>query len=228
MSDPRQRRSSRVAVRLSRIPALASLLAFSFRPLRHALATAGEITLQPALTLAANHGYGWHSFRRAFANRLGNASLRDLKDLGGWKTEQPSSRSTNSRASRRNATRFEHWIRIQLAHGTATRTGCHKKQFPHTANARRELGFQMGPGGVEPPTSRLSGPNRQVNSPAPCRFSERQKHDPPTFVSVKCRTFDVQRAHERAQRKAGSGHRSRRAATGLLSYAPATLGKLRY
>ena len=32
--------------------------------------------------------YGWHSLRRAFANRLRHASLRDLKDLGGWKTEQ--------------------------------------------------------------------------------------------------------------------------------------------
>jgi len=32
--------------------------------------------------------HGWHSCRRAFANRLRNASLRDLKDLGGWKTEQ--------------------------------------------------------------------------------------------------------------------------------------------
>lgn len=32
--------------------------------------------------------YGWHSCRRAFANRLRHASLRDLKDLGGWKTEQ--------------------------------------------------------------------------------------------------------------------------------------------
>ena len=30
--------------------------------------------------------YGWHSFRRAFANTLRDVALRDLKDLGGWKT----------------------------------------------------------------------------------------------------------------------------------------------
>jgi hypothetical protein len=30
--------------------------------------------------------YGWHSFRRAFANSLRDVSLRDLKDLGGWKS----------------------------------------------------------------------------------------------------------------------------------------------
>jgi integrase len=33
-------------------------------------------------------GHGWHSCRRSFANRMRHASLRDLKDLGGWKTEQ--------------------------------------------------------------------------------------------------------------------------------------------
>jgi len=32
--------------------------------------------------------YGWHSFRRPFANALRNVPLRDLKDLDGWKTEQ--------------------------------------------------------------------------------------------------------------------------------------------
>jgi integrase len=32
--------------------------------------------------------YGWHSSRRAFANTLRNVPLRDLKDLGGWKTER--------------------------------------------------------------------------------------------------------------------------------------------
>jgi integrase len=32
--------------------------------------------------------HGWHSCRRAFANGLRHASLRDLKDLGGWKSEQ--------------------------------------------------------------------------------------------------------------------------------------------
>jgi hypothetical protein len=33
-------------------------------------------------------GYGWHSMRRAFANTLRNVALRDLMDLGGWKTEK--------------------------------------------------------------------------------------------------------------------------------------------
>ena len=32
--------------------------------------------------------YGWHSFRRNFANTLRDVPLRDLKDLGGWKTER--------------------------------------------------------------------------------------------------------------------------------------------
>lgn len=30
--------------------------------------------------------YGWHSMRRSFANRHRRAPLRDLKDLGGWKS----------------------------------------------------------------------------------------------------------------------------------------------
>lgn len=33
-------------------------------------------------------GYGWHAFRRAFANTLRDVPLRELKDLGGWKTEK--------------------------------------------------------------------------------------------------------------------------------------------
>jgi integrase len=31
---------------------------------------------------------GTHSFRRAFAARLRDVPLRELKDLGGWKTEK--------------------------------------------------------------------------------------------------------------------------------------------
>jgi integrase len=45
-------------------------------------------TLAQAVGIPKGEGYGWHSFRRAFANRLRNVSLRDLKDLGGWKTEK--------------------------------------------------------------------------------------------------------------------------------------------
>jgi integrase len=33
-------------------------------------------------------GIGTHAFRRAFANRLRDVNLRDLKDLGGWKSSQ--------------------------------------------------------------------------------------------------------------------------------------------
>ena len=36
--------------------------------------------------LPTGERYGWHSCRRAFANRLRPAPLRDLQDLGGWKT----------------------------------------------------------------------------------------------------------------------------------------------
>jgi integrase len=36
--------------------------------------------------LPAGERYGWHSCRRAFANRFRRAPLRDLQDLGGWKT----------------------------------------------------------------------------------------------------------------------------------------------
>jgi integrase len=35
---------------------------------------------------AAGSGMGTHSFRRAFANRLRDVPMRELKDLGGWKT----------------------------------------------------------------------------------------------------------------------------------------------
>jgi hypothetical protein len=36
--------------------------------------------------LPTGERYGWHSCRRAFANRYRRALLRDLQDLGGWKT----------------------------------------------------------------------------------------------------------------------------------------------
>lgn len=32
--------------------------------------------------------YGWHSFRRAFANQLRNVPLKELQTLGGWKNER--------------------------------------------------------------------------------------------------------------------------------------------
>lgn len=47
--------------------------------------------LWPALRDAAGipkaERYGWHSFRRAFANALRDVPLRELKDLGGWKNQ---------------------------------------------------------------------------------------------------------------------------------------------
>ncbi|MDQ6771044.1 MAG: site-specific integrase [Gemmatimonadota bacterium] len=36
--------------------------------------------------LPENERFGWHSLRRAFANRYRRAPLRDLQDLGGWKS----------------------------------------------------------------------------------------------------------------------------------------------
>ena len=41
-----------------------------------------------AASIPRGKGYGWHSFRRAFANALRNVPLRELKDLGGWKSEK--------------------------------------------------------------------------------------------------------------------------------------------
>jgi integrase len=41
-----------------------------------------------AAGIALGDRMGTHSFRRAFANRLRDVNLRDLKDLGGWKTEK--------------------------------------------------------------------------------------------------------------------------------------------
>jgi integrase len=40
-----------------------------------------------ATGIKAGGRIGTHSFRRAFANRLRNVALRELKDLGGWKNE---------------------------------------------------------------------------------------------------------------------------------------------
>lgn len=42
--------------------------------------------LATAANLPTGERCGWHSLRRAFANRLRRAPLRDLQDLGGWKT----------------------------------------------------------------------------------------------------------------------------------------------
>ena len=42
--------------------------------------------LAKAASIPRGEGYGWHSFRRAFANALRDVPLRDAKDLGGWKS----------------------------------------------------------------------------------------------------------------------------------------------
>ena len=73
------------------------------------------------------------------------------------------------------------------------------KKAPRIDKTRRGFELEMRLDRVELPTSRLAGPQRHFKSPAPCRFSERQKPDPPIFVSFPCRTLDIQRAHERAQ-----------------------------
>lgn len=42
--------------------------------------------LAKAAGITRGGGYGWHSFRRAFANALRDVPPRELKDLGGWKS----------------------------------------------------------------------------------------------------------------------------------------------
>jgi integrase len=56
------------------------------RPLSRHTAQRWWQRLAAAANLPQNEGYGWHSLRRAFANRYRRAPLRDLQDLGGWKS----------------------------------------------------------------------------------------------------------------------------------------------
>jgi hypothetical protein len=42
-------------------------------------------TLAEAAKLPTGERYGWHSCRRAFANRMRRANTRELQDLGRWK-----------------------------------------------------------------------------------------------------------------------------------------------
>jgi integrase len=44
--------------------------------------------IAPAAGIPTGKRFGWHSCRRAFANDLRDVALRDLKDLGGWKSER--------------------------------------------------------------------------------------------------------------------------------------------
>ena len=65
-------------------------------PLRLVLATCSReyfvkklwTELRDAAGIPSGKRYGWHSFRRAFANALRDVPLRELKDLGGWKSER--------------------------------------------------------------------------------------------------------------------------------------------
>jgi integrase len=43
--------------------------------------------LRDAVGIPKGERYGWHSFRRTFANALRDVPLRELKDLGGWKNQ---------------------------------------------------------------------------------------------------------------------------------------------
>ena len=76
--------------------------------------------------------YGWHSFRRAFANSLRDVALRDLKDLGGWKStatvvnvyQQPSERAQRSAlASLHAAPTGDSEAQWAPATGTSDRSG---------------------------------------------------------------------------------------------------------
>jgi hypothetical protein len=42
--------------------------------------------LAVAAGLPKGQRYGWHSLRRKFASDLRNTNLRDLKDVGGWRS----------------------------------------------------------------------------------------------------------------------------------------------
>jgi integrase len=44
--------------------------------------------LAPKAGIPTGERYGWHSFRRAFANNLRDVALKDLQNLGGWTTER--------------------------------------------------------------------------------------------------------------------------------------------
>jgi integrase len=54
---------------------------------RHDADALWESSARPA-GIAIGSRIGMHAFRRAFANRLRDVPLRDLKDLGGWKSSQ--------------------------------------------------------------------------------------------------------------------------------------------
>ncbi len=93
--------------------------------------------------------------------RAALARSRDLKDLGGWKSGQTVAAVYPQRMSQRSEARY-----LALDAGTAsgptgTRNG---RTAPTSQNEILAIGyrlrgliFEMGPGGVEPPTSRLSG-----------------------------------------------------------------------
>jgi integrase len=56
------------------------------RPLSHHAVRNLWKRLAIVAELPTGERYGWHSLRRAFANRLRRAPIKDLQGLGGWKT----------------------------------------------------------------------------------------------------------------------------------------------
>jgi hypothetical protein len=85
-------------------------------------------------------GHGWHSMRRAFANTLRNVALRDLKDLGGWKTEKAERRCTSNCLRRLSGVGLRRSLRYQVApKPLALDVNWHKEQ----AEAENQIGNEM-------------------------------------------------------------------------------------
>lgn len=102
--------------------------------------------LATAAGIPKGERYGWHSCRRAFANTLRDVPLRDLKDLGGWKTErtvvsiyqQPSESAQRAALSSLAAPAGP---ATGTTNGHSPRAGRRRTKPRRARNARRGLGL---------------------------------------------------------------------------------------
>ena len=60
-------------------------------------------------SLPEREPYVWNSFRRAFANALRDVALRDLVDVGGWKSARRVSRSISKARRPHSSAHSRHW-----------------------------------------------------------------------------------------------------------------------
>jgi integrase len=60
----------------------------SSKPMSREDATDLWSTIANRAEIPQGERYGWHSFRRSFANQLRDVPLKELQTLGGWKSEQ--------------------------------------------------------------------------------------------------------------------------------------------